>query len=628
MGFDAKSFVQQLPQKPGVYKMFDSRGEYLYIGKASNLMNRVGSYFRSRGLDNKTLALVGRIASIDVTLTLSEAEALLLEQALIKEHRPPFNVLLRDDKSYPYIHILTQLPFPSVKSVRGHPKKKVSNTKTSNTKAPAKSQGEFHGPYPSAQAVNDSILWLQKTFKLRNCEESFFNSRTRPCLQYQIKRCSAPCVGLISEQDYQSAIQKASLFLKGKSQYVLEKLQQEMVSASEAMDYEKAAMLRDQIMQLRKMQEQQHIYQQTGDAEVIAIDRYQGYLGFYVLTVQNGQVLGGHSFFPKCQDSSLEESLESHLTAYIVQNYLNEETESGPLSLVLSHDLHESEVLSESWLKKFDRTLKYTHKPKGARKGWLNIAKLNLEQALKQKVGTNAHQHTSMQALQQALQLSELPRRIECFDVSHTFGQQPVASCTVFIDGVSANNEYRRFNIKAKGGDDYAGIQEAVKRRYQRSKSESLCLPDLVLIDGGKGQVNSAIEGLKQAECHELTSKVVGVAKGPERRAGWETLIIKSLASESVLDSSSPALHLIQRIRDEAHRFAITGHRIRRSKGLIKSSLDEIPGVGAKRKQALMLYFGSVKELKSAPISEIAKVKGISQQLADTIYKHYHPDSC
>lgn len=623
MGFDAKSFIQQLPQKPGVYKMFDDQGECLYIGKASNLMSRVGSYFRSRGLDNKTLALVGRIASIEVTLTLSEAEALLLEQALIKEYRPPFNVLLRDDKSYPYIQILTQLKFPAIKSFRGHPKKKVSKTKMLT-----KPQGEFYGPYPNAQAVNDSILWLQKTFQLRNCEESFFNSRTRPCLQYQIKRCSAPCIGLISEQDYQSSIQKASLFLKGKSQYLLDKLQQEMVLASEALDYERAALLRDQIMRLRKIQEKQHIYQQTGDAEVIAINRYQGYLGVYVLTVQNGQVLGGHGFFPKHQDSSLEESLEAHLTAYIVQNYLNEEVESELLSFVLSHNLLEPTVLCESWLKKFDRPLKYTSRPKGARKGWLNLAKLNLEQALKQKLNTNAHQRSSMLALQQVLHLPTLPRRIECFDVSHTFGQQPVASCTVFIDGVSANKEYRRFNIEAKGGDDYAGIEEAVRRRYQRSKSESISLPDLVLIDGGVGQVNSATEGLKQAACHELIPKVVGVAKGPERRAGWETLIVMSVASEIVLDSSSSVLHLIQRIRDEAHRFAITGHRIRRSKGLIKSSLDEIPGVGAKRKQALMLYFGSVKELKSAPISEIAKVKGINHQLASTIYKHYHPDSC
>ncbi len=612
MVFNPKTDLKQLPNKPGVYMMYDQDGDILYIGKAANLKSRVSSYFRSRGLDTKTVALVSKVKCFDITLTHSEAEALLLEQNLIKKHKPPFNILMRDDKSYPYIMITTDHAFPAIKSIRGKPKK---------------GNNQYYGPYPNAGAVHSSVLWLQKNFLIRNCDDTFFKNRSRPCLQHQIKRCSAPCVNLISTDEYALSIKRASLFLEGKNTLLLEELQEAMDAASLSLDFEKAALLRDQMLNLRSLQEQQNVHTQEGNADVIAVSTHAGLLGIYVLHIVQGKVMGGHLYCPKVAQQSIpkdEKHYPEYLCAYITQNYLIN-GQSVPDTLVLSQSLEEQEALKMAWLSTHGKSLNIVTKASGIKRGWLELAVTNLKQGLEHRAGSTASQMERMKALQSTFNLSNPPKRMECFDISHTFGDTPVASCVVFVDGAPFTSEYRRFNISEEnGGNDVASIKEAVSRRFKRTPEVESSLPDILFIDGGKPQVNVALEAL-QGLGFEGHFPVVGIAKGVDRRAGQERLFAAYTGNVRQLGESDPALHLIQQIRDEAHRFAITGHRLRRGKGVTKSSLDSIPGVGAKKRQALLRYFGSVKALKAAPASEIEKVVGISASLALKIYEYYHP---
>lgn len=603
--FDASAFLATCSGHPGVYQMFDAEARLLYVGKAKNLKKRLASYFRKTGLAPKTAALVGRIAQIDTTITANETSALLLEQTLIKEWRPPYNILLRDDKSYPYV-FLSDGQFPRLGIHRG----------------PKKAKGRYFGPYPSAGAIRESLSLLQKTFFVRQCEDSYYANRTRPCLQHQIKRCKAPCVGLVSDEEYAEDVRHSVMFLEGRSQQLHNELNGEMERAAMALDFEKAAALRDQIGLLRRVQDQQHMEGGSGDVDVVAAFVNPGGACVHLISVRGGRVLGSKNFFPQV---GIEEDTADVMAAFLSQYYLGNAERELPAELIVNVVHDDFAVISEAVQTLRGRDLTITHRVRGTRARWQQLAVTNAEQALGARLANRQHMASRFEALAQVLELDEVPQRLECYDISHSSGEATVASCVVFGPEGPIKSDYRRFNIEGvTAGDDYAAMHQALTRRFRRIKDGEGKLPDVLLVDGGKGQLNMAREMMQELGLTDLT--LLGVAKGVTRKAGFETLYLNDVAHEFTLKGDSPALHLIQQIRDEAHRFAITGHRARRGKARRTSSLEDVAGVGPKRRRELLKHFGGLQELNRASVDEIAKAPGISKKLAESIYANLHSE--
>ena len=604
--FDSQSFLKTVTTKPGIYQMYDGTGEILYVGKAKNLKNRLASYFRATGLATKTMALVAKIQSVQVTVTQTETDALLLEQNLIKKHRPPYNILMRDDKSYPYIYLSSDHEYPQLKMHRGAKRGK----------------GRYFGPYPSANAVKESLNFLQKVFKVRQCEDSFFNNRSRPCLQYQINRCSAPCVEKVSPEDYQTSVHHTELFLEGKSQRLMTELADQMEQASNELAFEEAANYRDKIQHLQQVQSKQHIEGEAGDLDIIACELNSGASCIQVLFIRDGRVLGSKSYFPKLK---LEEDHSEVLSAFISQFYLSGATRDIPKQIVVSHPLDDEGIISQALSSEFERNIELTHKVRSSRAQWLKLATQTAQQNLGSHLANKQTVIKRFEALQDALSLPELPQRLECFDISHSSGEATVASCVVFDTNGPLKSDYRRFNIEGiTAGDDYAAMHQALTRRYTRIKSGDAKMPDILFIDGGKGQVSQAVDVLTELQITDLL--VIGVAKGTTRKAGFEYLYRPDTGEEFVMPADSSALHLIQHIRDESHRFAITGHKQRRDKKRRVSVLEGIPGVGPKKRRDLLRHFGGWQEVRNASINELQKVQGISKNLAETIHAALHDD--
>ncbi len=601
--FDHKAFLQTLTPRPGVYQMYDSAGQLLYVGKAKNLKNRVASYFRASGLTAKTMALVNRISEIQITVTSTEVDALLLEHNLIKENRPPYNIDLKDDKSYPYIYLSSQDRWPRLALHRG----------------PKRRKGDYFGPYPGAGAVRSTLHLLQKVLNVRQCQDSYFRNRSRPCLQYQIGRCTAPCVGLVSDEAYAEQVEKTVMFLSGKSQELMNRLADEMEGAAGELNYEEAAERRDQLAQLQQVQSVQGIEGATGDIDILAATTGMGSACVQALFVREGRVLGSRTFYPP---TKLDETAEQVLEAFLPQFYLPGR-QTIPMEIIVNTMPESAEVLALALTEQARRKVVVRNNVRDARARWLQLALQTAETNLAAHVNGKHTTAGRLESLRRELKLESLPSRMECFDISHSSGEATVASCVVF-DGAGARKaDYRKFNIEGiTPGDDYAAMQQALERRYKRLSGGEGQLPDVLFIDGGKGQVSQAMSVLSS---FDITSvRVVGIAKGTTRKAGFETLIDGDTGRESQLRGDNPALHLIQQIRDEAHRFAITGHRARRSKARKTSTLETIPGVGAKRRRELLRHFGSASGVAGAGIEELCKVTGVSQALAHTIYDHLH----
>lgn len=605
-------FLTQLPNEPGIYRMLDASGEVLYVGKAANLKKRVTSYFSKNNIGVKTRSLVSQIVSIQISVTRSETEALLLESNLIKTLRPKYNILLRDDKSYPYIHLSDHSQFPRIERYR-------------SKKKPAK--GNFFGPYPSMLAVKETITTIQKVFKLRNCRDSYFNARSRPCLQYQIKRCTAPCVDYISPEAYKQSVDDAMKFLQGKCQLILDELSQRMTEAVAHLNFEQAAILRDQIKSLRLMQEQQGVVQLRGDADVIAIEVRPGFACIQCATIREGQVLTSSSYFPAVpahsfeDESDMNELWQQTFAAFIGFYYLDN-PERIPELLITNHPVNDKQALQQALALKRGKSLNIQEKPRGIKSRWLDFAENNLRISIAEYVTKYSTIRSRYKALEELLSLLKPIERMECFDISHTQGEATVASCVVFDNEGPCPGEYRRFNISdITPGDDYAAMEQVLTRRFKRLV-EARSLPDLLIIDGGKGQVAVAQKVLASLEVSNVI--LLGIAKGPARRAGWERFILVNESREFTLPEDSKASHLLQHIRDEAHRFAITTHRKKRQKARTDSSLEGIDGVGAKRRQALLQRFGGLRELAKASLEEISKVPGINASLAERIYQYFH----
>ncbi len=608
--FDAKAFIKGLPNRPGVYRMLDANGTVIYVGKAVDLKKRVSSYFRANLDSPKTRVMVAQIAAIEVTVTQNESEALILENTQIKELRPRYNVLFRDDKSYPYIYLSTEHPFPRLTFHRGAKRGK----------------GRYFGPYPSAPSVRETLSLLQKLFPVRQCRDSFYNNRSRPCLQYQIKRCTAPCVGLISEQEYAEDVRHATLFLEGKSSAVIDALAERMARAAGELDYEAAARYRDQIASLRHIQDKQYMDSDTsGNLDVIAASAQGGIGCIQVFTIRQGRNLGNRSYFPKHLDGLEPERLESELIgSFLTQHYLARQDDI-PAQLIVSHPPVEQALIETALGEAAGRRVSIHHKVRGTRARWLEMAEQNARQTLSLRLNSQATQLQRFEALQEALQLDEMPQRLECFDISHTMGESTVASCVVFDINGPLKSDYRRFNIEGiTPGDDYAAMEQALTRRYKRLREGEGKLPDILFIDGGKGQVEIARSVLEELQIPDV--RLMGIAKGPGRKPGLETLYLSDGGEETILPADSKALHLIQQIRDEAHRFAITGHRQRRQKTRNTSTLEQIPGLGPRRRQQLLHRFGGLQEIARAGVEDLAAVNGISRKLAQQIYDTFHQD--
>jgi excinuclease ABC subunit C len=601
--FDPKAFLDSVTTRCGVYQMYGGEGELLYVGKARNLRNRLSSYFRNSGLNAKTVALVMRIQDIQVTVTSTEADALLLENNLIKAHKPPFNILLKDDKSYPYIFLSSRDRFPRLSIHRG----------------PKRAKGSYFGPYPSAGSVRQSLHFLQRTFKVRQCEDSYFRNRSRPCLQYQIDRCTAPCVGLVSEEEYAEQVDKTVMFLEGKSRELMGRLADSMERAAETLDYERAAELRDQLQHLQQVQNTQGIEGAQGDLDVVAVAMSGGSCCVQVLFVRDARVLGSKSYFPATR---LEEAPEAVLEAFLPQFYLRG-AQHIPGEVLLSHLPESADTLSEVFSDAATRRVRLRHRVRESRARWLQLALQTAESNLAAQLSGRQSVEDRLLSLSRELGLPTVPQRIECFDISHSSGEATVASCVVFDTAGAKKSDYRRFNIRdVAAGDDYAAMRQALARRFRRLQEEAAAMPDILLIDGGKGQVSQALSVLEELQVK--TVEVVGVAKGTTRKAGFETLILGDSGEERQLAADHPALHLIQQIRDEAHRFAITGHRQQRAKQRKQSQLESIPGVGAKRRRELLRHFGSAAGVRNASVQELRKISGISANMAQTIYDHLH----
>ena len=602
---DVNSYLKSLPNRPGVYRYLDSEDELLYVGKAKNLKARIASYFRSSALDTKTLALVSKIDRIETTITASETEALLLEQTQIQAYKPPFNIIFRDDKSYPFICISSQEAYPRISFHRGT-KKKTSS---------------YFGPFPSAGSVRDSLDVLQKIFQLRQCENSYFNNRTRPCLQYQIKRCSGPCCGMISEHEYREDVNRASMFLEGKNNSVIKECADKMEAASEDLEFEKAARFRDQLNRLSRIQEQQYVVGNKGDVDVLAAVRSDEFTCIQVVFVRTGRILGNKTFFPKTR---IENTAQDVLAAFLPQFYLSEARRGQdlPSDVIVFPALPEAEIIESAFQEKFQKKISISSNVRGTRSRWLSMARENAQHSLSARESDRSGYKKRMESLSNALGLDKKIRRMECFDVSHSSGEAVVASCVVFGSDGPVKEDYRRFNIDGiKAGDDYAAMGSAIRRRYLRLKKEESILPDVIFVDGGKGQLGVASKVLIDLELEDIV--LVGVAKGPSRKAGLERIFLED-GTELCLDQHEPGLLLIQQLRDESHRFAITAHRNRRQKRRNVSVLEEIEGVGPKRRRALLRHFGGAARVSGAGIEEIKKVEGISSKLAEHIYASLH----
>lgn len=605
--FNYKEFLKNLTAKPGVYRMLDGAGQVIYVGKARNLKRRVASYFTKQILSPKTRALVQHINGIDVTVTHTEVEALLLENNLIKQLRPRYNVIFRDDKSYPYIHLSINDKYPRLHYYRGAQKGK----------------GKYFGPYPDSGSARSTLHLTQSLFRIRQCDDSFFRNRSRPCLQYQIKRCTAPCTGLIDEAEYRRDVQNAMLFLQGRNEEVIANLAGPMQAASTALEFERAAVFRDQIAGLRKVQETQHITKRNGEIDIIACIRQANLSCIQLFMVRSGRLLGNKVIFPGHGDGNLEGEV---IGAFISHRYLGGgEDREIPHEILTSHAAVDAVLMATVLSQQAGRRVSIRHHLRGERAKWMQMALENAQLALRQKLSARENIQRRFESLMQALNFEDIPERIECFDVSHTGGENPVAACVVFNHHGAVKADYRRFNIRdITPGDDYAAMRQALERRYSRVQKEAGKLPDLILIDGGKGQLREAEAVLREMQLDSIP--VVGVAKGVTRKAGDETLVLADTHQTIRLSADSPALHLIQEIRDESHRFAITGHRQRRGKQQNRSVLEDIDGIGSIRRQHLIRYFGGLQGISRAGVEDLAKVPGINKNLAEKIYNRFHAE--
>jgi excinuclease ABC subunit C len=603
LNFDIKDFLKNLTKRPGIYKMLNEKGEIIYVGKAKNLKNRVSSYFRKTTASPKQQAMVAKITHIEVTVTHTEGEALLLESQQIKRYKPRYNICLRDDKSYPYLFISSYHDYPQITFHRGAKKKK----------------GKYFGPYPSVGAVKETLKLLQKIFPVRQCEDSYFNNRTRPCLQYQIGRCTAPCVGFIEKEAYAEDMKNTLLFLEGKSHLLIDQLIESMEDVSKKLEFEQAAVYRDQIIRLRSVLEKHFVHGDKGDVDIIACASKANLACVQVFFIRNGQHLGNKLFFPKITD---DYSPNHILEAFIPQYYLERQ---APCELIVSHSMGNDDLIMEVLAKQASHSVIISTNVRGDRLKWLQMTQMNAENSLQSKLADRQGMYARYLSLQEELGCSELPKRLECFDISHTQGDQTVASCVVFDREGPVKSAYRRFNIDGiTPGDDYAAMYQAVRRRFVRLKKGEHQAPDILFIDGGKGQVAEAQKALQELQVNNVT--IVGVSKGPDRKAGMEKLIL--VESELPIDvaSGASALLLIQHIRDEAHRFAITGHRQRRAKAKKASVLENIAGLGPKRRQILLKQFGGLQGVINAGADALAGIDGISKQLAQRIYDSFHHD--
>ena len=604
--FDGKAFVSTLSSSPGVYRHFDAAGELLYVGKAGNLKKRVGSYFLKPRMEPRIAAMVAQIARIEITVTRTEGEALLLESQLIKSLKPRYNILLRDDKSYPYIYLSSGEDYPRLAFHRG-----ARNL-----------PGRYFGPYPSTYAVRESLSLMQKLFKVRQCEDSYFRNRSRPCLQHQIGRCTAPCVQLIDVQDYASDVRHAQMFLEGRSPAVLDELGEAMERASQALAFERAAVLRDQVAALRQLQAQHHVQGASADMDVIACRIESGMACVSVLFFRNGISLGTRDFFPRLP---LDAAPADVLAQFIAQYYLDRLV---PRELILGEAIPDQALLAELLAQQCGHAVELKSSVRGDRAQFLQMAERNAQASLTVRLASRQTLGARFDDLQKVLELAAAPRRIECFDISHTMGEATVASCVVFGPEGPEKSHYRRFNITGiTPGDDYAAMHQALTRRFRKLAEGEGARPDLLLIDGGNGQVAQALGVLQELGVSGI--EVVGVAKGPGRRAGEETLVLArmqpgSAGRELHPGSSSPALHLVAAVRDEAHRFAISGHRKRREKARERSVLEDVPGIGARRRSALLKAFGGLSGVEGAGVEELMQVKGIDRGLAERIYASLH----
>lgn len=603
--FDPKPLLKSLPNLPGVYRMINAQDEVIYVGKARDLKKRVASYFNKNLPSPRTRMMVSNIAKIETTVTRSEAEALLLENNLIKSFMPRYNVLFRDDKSYPYI-ALTGDEFPRLAFHRGVQRKGC----------------DYFGPFPSAGAVRESIQLLQKVFRLRTCEDTVFANRSRPCLLHQIERCTAPCVGFISREEYSRDVAHASMFLQGREQQVMDELGEKMTQAAENQHYEKAVLYRDRMQSLRQVQARQFVADfNVSDADVVACAELQGHHCVNLVMIRGGRHIGDKCFFPKNADGY---DIGATLEAFLEQHYM---AKAMPPLIIIGVAL-ETEALEQVFTEQAGRRIRINCNPTGDKKVWLRMAETNAELALQQRAAQQANQQGRLQALREALDLGGDVERIECFDISHTMGEATVASCVVFDRGAMQNSEYRRYNIAGiTPGDDYAAMRDVLTRRYKKmatalAAGEEAKLPDLVFIDGGKGQLGIAVEVMREVGLPDML--LVGIAKGEERKPGLEQMFFADRDTPVSLKKDNPGLHLLQQIRDEAHRFAITGHRARRGKARMHSSLEDIAGIGAKRRKSLLTRFGGLDGVKNASVDELMQVEGISQMLAEKIYQELH----
>jgi excinuclease ABC subunit C len=600
--FDAKSFVDSLPARPGVYRMLDAQGEILYVGKARSLRSRVGSYFQPSNVQPKVQALIAKTAAMEVTIANSDTEALLLEFNLIKKHRPRFNVVLRDDKSFPYLHLETEHAFPRLNFYRGSRKQK----------------GRYFGPYPSAGAVRETLQQLQKLFRLRNCDDTYFSNRSRPCLQYQIQRCTAPCVGLITTEAYARDVDAAVKVLEGRNDEVNQDLGRRMETAAERLQFEEAARIRDQLAKLKVIQAQQIVTAgMDHDADVIAVAEANGEYCVALMFVRSGRSLGSTTFFPKAPLSELPEVL----SAFVAQYYLERES---PPEIIVQQKFEEMPLLEATLAERSGRKVRISASVRGIRARWLEMVQNNAEQALTMRGLARNSIELSLDEMREVFDLEETPARLECFDISHTSGTDTVASCVVFgIDG-PIKSEYRRFNIAGiQPGDDYAAMNQALTRRYKRVRDREVTAPDVLLIDGGKGQLAEAAKVLDELGVGGIA--LIGVAKGADRRVGQEQLFLLGRDTPTILPPDSFALHLIQRVRDEAHRFAITGHRRKRAKRHNQSILETIPGLGPVKRRELLKQFGGLQGILRAGIDDFVQIRGLGKDLAEIIYEHLHP---
>jgi excinuclease ABC subunit C len=602
--FDHKEYTAVLPRRPGVYRMFDAQGELLYVGKAKSLKDRVSTYFNPGNVVPKIQALVQQIARIEVTVTNSEAEALLLEYNLIKAHKPRFNIVLRDDKSFPYIHLEVGHDFPRLAFYRG------SRTEP----------GRYFGPFPNAGAVRDSLNQIQKLFRIRNCRDSFFANRSRPCLQHQIGRCSAPCVGLITREEYAQDIEAAVKVLEGRSDEVNADLQARMEAAAGRLEFERAALLRDQLATLKRIQGQQVVTAEgERDVDVFAIVGEPGEYAVSVMLVRGGRNLGTTSYFPRAALAEPDEAMAS----FVMQYYASQDP---PPEVFVGRKLDDAESLGEVLSSRAGHAVEVRCPVRGLGVRWVEMTRENATQGLRMRLAQKQGMDEMLAALADELDLPEPPARIECFDISHTGGEGTVASCVVFGPEGPLKKEYRRFNITGiTPGDDYGALRQALERRYTRIRAGEVPPPDLLLIDGGLGQIGEVHEALAALGFGDIA--LVGVAKGPDRKPGQERLFVYGAAAPRVPEAHSPASRLIQRIRDEAHRFAITGHRRRRARRYNESVLEVVPGLGPAKRRELLRHFGGLQGVMRAGVADFEQVPGIGASLARSLYDHLHPGS-